>query len=149
VDFKIRGAFLARSINVLGRDALSALLHFGGDRQQRFQLVGDSGVLEVPLDCPDQLLVAVEMMRGDRAVDRLAIDAIVPRRDMSADQLASPGDKVGGPRNKTSTSSFIGFAVSGRNIMGPRIPRTPSGSAICGIVMSSYAIAAAFPAGLI
>jgi hypothetical protein len=34
----------------------------------------------------------------------------------------SPRDNVEGPRNNTSASSFNGFAVSGRYLMGPLMP---------------------------
>src|SRR5262249_3849235 len=45
----------------------------------------------------------------------------------------SPAERVLGPRRRTSASSVIGLAVSGRNAIGPKIPGSPAGSCICGI----------------
>ena len=40
------------------------------------------------LHAPDEVLVAVEVMRGDGAVNRLAVAAVVLRRHERRDQLA-------------------------------------------------------------
>src|ERR1044072_2286332 len=50
----------------------------------------------------------------------------------------SPGDSEWGPRSRTSTSSLIGLAVSGRKAIGPRMPGRPSGSAMCGIGVAAH-----------
>ncbi len=130
MDFEIGCTLFSCSRDVLRCYILSAELHLTRDREQRLQLAGDFRAFESMLYIEDQLFVTAKMMRRDGAVDGLAEAAIVLRRYYVAINSRSPGDKVCGPRNSRSTSSFIGFAVSGRNIMGPRIPGSPSGSCI-------------------
>ena len=82
---------LAGACDVGVGHACAAFGDFAGDDEQRLQLVGDGGVLCIALDIHDELLVATEMVRGDRAVNGLTVAAVVPGRDERRNQLALTG----------------------------------------------------------
>src|SRR5262245_62075879 len=71
VNLEIRRARGARPRDVLGQDVPPAARGLRGDDQERLQLVGDRGALEVALDLRDEVFVAVQVMRRDRAVNGL------------------------------------------------------------------------------
>jgi len=73
----IGGAMRSRALDVRGRDLLAALCGLARDREQRLQLAGDRRVVRIALDVDDQRVVAGEMMCGDRAMNRLAVPAVV------------------------------------------------------------------------
>jgi hypothetical protein len=88
VDLEVSSAVLTRTGDILCGDALATFGGLAGDHQERLQLVRDCRVLQVRLHLNDEVLVAVEMVRGNRAMNRLAIPAVVLRRDDGRNQLA-------------------------------------------------------------
>ena len=133
VDFDVGRTFGTRPRDVVARYLLAALLNFSGDGEKSAQLVGDRRRLMVVADSIDQIIVAVEMMGGGGAV-AIAAEVAFIRADTNAAIISrSPLLRLFGPRSRTSASSRMGAAVSGRNAKAPPIPGTPSGNAMCGI----------------
>ena len=134
VNLEVSGAVLTRAGDILGGDALATFGGLAGDYEQRLQLVRNCRALQVRLDLQDEVLVTIEMVRGNRAMNRLAVPAVRSCDETNvAISSRSPGESVCGPRSRTSASWLIGAAVSGRNAIGPRIPGRPSGSDMWGI----------------
>ena len=88
VNLEVGGAELARARDVGCRDLLAACRGLAGDDEQRLELVGDGGVFRIALHAHDELFVAVQVVRGDGAVNRLAVAAVVLRRHERRDELA-------------------------------------------------------------
>ena len=88
VNLEVGGAVLAGTRHVRRRDVLAACRGLPGDHEQRLQLVRDGGVLRVGLHAHDEIFVAVQMVGGNGAVDRLAVPAVVLRRHEGRDELA-------------------------------------------------------------
>lgn len=139
MDLKIGSSRRLGARNIVRLYTLAAELHFAGNGQQRLKLVRHSGRFEIIFNSANQPLVPVQVLGGDRAMNGLTVAAVVLTGDVSRDQLPLPGCQRMGPRRRTSTRSFNGLAVSGRNAMGPRMPGSPSGSAMCAIEISFLA----------
>ena len=88
VDLEIGRAVLTRSRDVGRRDVLAPFGRLPRDDEQRLELVGDGGLLGIRLDARDELFIAMQMVRRNGAVDRLAVPAVVLRRHERRNQLA-------------------------------------------------------------
>src|SRR5262249_40579585 len=84
------GAVRSGARDVGLRNLLAAVRDVASDDEQRLQLVGDGSVLRIALDFDDDLRVA-EMVRGDRAVNGLAVAAVVMSWHERRYQLTLPG----------------------------------------------------------
>ena len=82
---------LARPVHVCRGDVLAAVRGLAGNDQQRLELVGDGGALRVALHARDEVLVAVQVVGRDGAMDGLTVPAVVPRRHERRNQLALAG----------------------------------------------------------
>ena len=72
--------------------------------------------------------VPVEVIRCDGAVNHQAVVAIISE-DITVPIGSRPACvRVLRPRSEISSSSLMGFTVSGRNVIGPRGLGSPSGS---------------------
>jgi len=90
VDLGIGRTLFARALDVFRQNALSAALHLPGDGQQRLQLAGNRGLLEIALHLCNQRLITVKVTRRDRPMAILAVRTIVPRRYVGGNQLPFP-----------------------------------------------------------
>ena len=84
VNLDVGGPVQARARHVAGHHVRPAARGLCSDDQQRLQLVGDAGLLEVVLHLDHQVLV-LQMMGGDSAVNGLAVAAVVLRRGERGD----------------------------------------------------------------
>ncbi len=88
VNFQVGGAELAGTFDVFRTDVLAAALHLARDRQQSLELVRNRCALRTLLHIQDKLFIAVQMISGHRAMNRLAEKAVVTRRNVGSDQFA-------------------------------------------------------------
>jgi hypothetical protein len=77
VNLEIGGAELACARDVVRRHVIAALRRLTGYHEQRLELVRNRGVLEIALHLHDQVLVAVQVMRGNGAVNGVAVSTVV------------------------------------------------------------------------
>jgi hypothetical protein len=78
--------------------SVAAALHCAGNSQERFELIRNWRSLRALLHIQDELLIAAKMISRYRAVNSLAEKAIVPRGNVSGDQLSLAG------RQRTGTT---------------------------------------------
>jgi len=88
VNLFVGGSFLACPFDIFRYDVLATFLNLAGDREQRFQLVGDFRGGVVPLDAIDQIVISAQVFGGGSAVRELAETAIILRRDVHCDHFA-------------------------------------------------------------
>ena len=97
----------------------------------------DRGGLVVLLDVDDQRFV-LQVMRGDGAVDRLAVVAVVLRRHVRGDQLALARRE----RVRTAQQHVDELVERpgrlGRKAIGPRMPGRSGGSVMWAMIVSSW-----------
>ena len=78
MDLTIACSGITGPFDVFGSNILATLLHLARDSQQSLQLLRDAGVFEVAFHITDQLVVIAQVRCCNRAMDRLAVVAIVP-----------------------------------------------------------------------
>ena len=88
VNFEIGCAKIACCVDVLGRDMISAELHFSRDIEQRLEPGRDLRVGPVSLHFLDQRFVMPQLGRGNCTMNRLAKEAVVAPGDVRGDHLS-------------------------------------------------------------
>ena len=87
MNFPVRRSLPPGALDVFRLHILAAALHFAGNSQQGFELIGNGGLLEIAFDLLDEFFIAPKVMGGDCAVTRLAVIAVVPGRNVGGDQF--------------------------------------------------------------
>ena len=120
VNLEIRRPERASTCDVCRGHQPAALGRLAGDDQQRLELVGDGRAFRIALDVEHQRLVAAEVVRGDRAMDRLAVAAVVARRHVGRNQLA-----LAGRERVRSAQQHVNQLVERLGGLRPKGHRTP------------------------
>jgi hypothetical protein len=107
---------------------LASFLNLARDDEQRLQPVGDFRGGIVPQDAIDEVVVTAQVFGSCRTAGELAETAMILGRTVGRDHFTFPGVGAWGPSNRTSSNSRSTLVLSEPIAMGPRIPRSPSGS---------------------
>ena len=98
----------------------AALGCLAGDDQQRLELDGNGRTFRIALHVEHQRFVAAEVVRSDRAMDRLAVAAVVARRHKGRNQLA-----LAGRERMRSAQQHVNQLVERLGGLRPKGHRTP------------------------
>ena len=114
MNLQVGGALFSSSPDIFGRYTLPAALHFACNRKQGLELAGDV-CRRVLFHIDNEQFIAVEVMSRDSAVNCLAKEAVILRRDIGGDQFA------------LSLVSVCSARAGGRRQVRPRVWRSRDG----------------------